>query len=129
MNRVGPNSNSMKRVVTSANPSGGEHSDEHEHLEGISEKNSRSNSEDSLKNPNRNITRRSPDPADLGGNQHDPTKTYNLVEIFDILPTAFLLTPTMASEMNRFKKCFSDLHIGKGLSMYESVPEKHCKNN
>ena len=31
--------------------------------------------------------------------------------------------------MDRFKRCFSDLHFGKGLSIYESMPEKHCKNN
>jgi hypothetical protein len=53
----------------------------------------------------------------------------NLVEVFDILPTAFILNLSMSSEMRNFKKCFSDLHIGKGLSLYENVPEKHCKNN
>ena len=53
----------------------------------------------------------------------------NLVEIFDILPTAFLLTPSMGSEMMWFKKRFSDLHIGKGIALNENIPEKHCKNN
>jgi len=54
----------------------------------------------------------------------------DLVEVFDILPTAFLLTVGRhASEMNKFKIRFSDLHIGKGLSQNENVPEKHCKNN
>jgi len=31
--------------------------------------------------------------------------------------------------MKEFKKRFSDIHIGKGLSMAEHIPEKHCKNN
>jgi hypothetical protein len=35
-----------------------------------------------------------------------------LISICDILPTAFILTPTMQSEMMKFKKRFSDLHIG-----------------
>jgi hypothetical protein len=56
-------------------------------------------------------------------------KTENLVELFDILPTAFLLNPKAASEMSHFKRCFSDLHIGKGLSLFVSVPEKHCLQN
>jgi hypothetical protein len=60
--------------------------------------------------------------ADLIGNN-------NLVEVFDILPTAFILNMSTTSDMVKFKKCFSDLHIGKGLSMYERVPEKHCRNN
>lgn len=47
----------------------------------------------------------------------------------DILPTAFLLTASSASDMNRFKKRFSEIHIGKGLSKVESIPEKHCKLN
>jgi hypothetical protein len=51
--------------------------------------------------------------------------------MFDILPTAFLLTPTQAHKSNfkEFKKRFSDIHIGKGLSLTENIPEKHCKNN
>ena len=53
----------------------------------------------------------------------------NLVEVHDILPTAFILTPTSASDMNKFKKRFSDIHIGKGLCVGENLPEKHCKNN
>jgi hypothetical protein len=31
--------------------------------------------------------------------------------------------------MNRFKKRFSDIAIGKGLCLAENLPEKHCKNN
>jgi len=46
----------------------------------------------------------------------------------DILPTCYLLTPSSGSE-NKFKKRFSDIHIGKGLCIGENVPEKHCKNN
>jgi hypothetical protein len=53
------------------------------------------------------------------------------VELTDILPSAFILTPSQASQsdMNKFKKRFSDIHIGKGMSMSENLPEKHCKNN
>lgn len=53
----------------------------------------------------------------------------NLVEIHDILPTCFILNPTSTSEMLRFKKRFSDLHICKGMCAYENIPEKHCVNN
>lgn len=53
----------------------------------------------------------------------------DLIEVFDILPTAFLLNPKQASELNRFKKRFSDLHIGKGICCNEHVPDKHCRNN
>jgi hypothetical protein len=138
MNRVSPHHtlkvgpSSIATSVT-AKPIGDEHSNDQ--LQNISEKNSRSNSQDSLKQSTRKMQRRSPEPMDLGSsmkidaNIGDLIRTQNLVEVFDILPTAFLLNPKMASEMNRFKKCFADLHIGKGLSMYESIPEKHCKNN
>jgi len=64
--------------------------------------------------------------AKIDGQIGDLIKTENLVELFDILPTAFLLNPKAASEMSHFKRCFSDLHIGKGLSLFVSVPEKHC---
>lgn len=50
-----------------------------------------------------------------------------LVEMFDILPTAYLLTPNSKCEMTYFKQRFTDLHIGKGLSLGENMPEKHCK--
>jgi len=43
----------------------------------------------------------------------------------DILPTCFLVP----NDMTRFKKRFSDIHIGKGLSLGENIPEKHCKKN
>lgn len=59
----------------------------------------------------------------------DLIKDNNLVEMHDILPTAFLLTASSASDMRRFKKRFSDIHIGKGLSLNENLPEKHCLNN
>ena len=52
-----------------------------------------------------------------------------LVQMYDILPTAYLLTPKNASDLNKFKKRFSDIHIGHGLSIGENIPEKHCKNN
>jgi hypothetical protein len=35
----------------------------------------------------------------------------------------------MASETDRFKRQYTDLHIGNGFSINENVPEKHCKNN
>ena len=61
---------------------------------------------------------------------HDLLQHNDLVEEFDILPTAFLLTAgRRASDQNKFKIRFSDIHIGKGLSQNENVPEKHCKNN
>lgn len=53
----------------------------------------------------------------------------DLIEMHDILPTAFLLTPSSASDMNRFKKRFSEIHIGKGVSKHEGIPEKHCRSN
>jgi hypothetical protein len=56
-------------------------------------------------------------------------KNNNLVELHDILPTAFVLTPNIHSEMTHFKKRFSELHIGKGLALSDNTPEKHCKNN
>jgi hypothetical protein len=45
----------------------------------------------------------SPEPMDLGGsmkidsNIGDLTKQQNILEVFDILPTAFLLTPKKGS--------------------------------
>jgi len=47
----------------------------------------------------------------------------------DILPTAFLLAPNKKSDMKQFRNRFQDIHIGKGMSVREDVPEKHCKNN
>ena len=53
----------------------------------------------------------------------------NLVEMFDILPTAFILSKTQANDWKAFKKRFSDIHIGKGMCPAENVPAKHCANN
>jgi hypothetical protein len=53
----------------------------------------------------------------------------NLTEMHDIMATSFLLTPSSASDILRFKKRFSDIHIGKGLCAVENVPEKHCHKN
>lgn len=47
----------------------------------------------------------------------------------DILPTAFLLSSSSANDLVKFRKRFSDIHIGKGLCSIECLPEKHCKNN
>jgi hypothetical protein len=56
---------------------------------------------------------------------------HNLIEMHDILPTAFLLTPSQGhhSDLTKFRKRFSEIQIGKGMSLVENVPEKHCKNN
>ena len=51
----------------------------------------------------------------------------NLIEAFDVLPTAFILTPSLhQSDMMKFKSRFSEIHMGKGLSVSENCPEKHC---
>ena len=52
-----------------------------------------------------------------------------LVEIFDIIPTAFCLNKSSASDMKAFKKRFSEMHIGKGLVERENMPDKHCNHN
>ena len=49
--------------------------------------------------------------------------------MFDIIPTAYVLNVSFASEINKFKRRFSDIHFGKGLCEYENTPEKHCLNN
>lgn len=51
--------------LNSNNVSRGERSTDK--LHNISEKNSRSNSQDSLKNANKKVSRRSPDPTDFAG--------------------------------------------------------------
>ena len=53
----------------------------------------------------------------------------NLVEMFDIIPTAFILNKSQANDWKAFKKRFSDIHIGKGLCPAENVPAKHCAHN
>lgn len=130
--------------TSSTNPSGGGNSDKERKsdqgpLKNISEKNS--SRSDSLNENLGGNGRRSPEPNAgtiekfVGGSSKidseiaDLIKTNSLVEVFDILPTCFLLNLSMANDMKNFKKCFSDLHIGKGLSLYENVPEKHCRNN
>lgn len=59
--------------------------------------------------------------ADIKENYH--------IEVFDVLPTAYILNPTMSSEIKAFKKRFSDLHIGHGMYPLENIPEKHCIKN
>lgn len=146
--KVSASTSANGAFLNSTNPSGGGNSDkgkksDHDLLKNISEKNSsRSESRGSLgRNLNNGTGRRSPEPnagasgALVGGSSRveeelaDLIKRNSLVEVFDILPTAFVLNLSMASEMMRFKKCFSDLHIGKGLSLNSNIPEKHCKNN
>lgn len=73
--------------------------------------------------------------VDMGGSQvidqeiSDLIANNNLIEMHDILPTAFLLSSSIANDLAKFRKRFSDIHIGKGMCSFENVPEKHCKKN
>ena len=58
---------------------------------------------------------------------HELIKTGNLVELNDILPTAFILSASQSNDMARFKRRFGEIHVGKGMCTQENVPEKHCK--
>jgi hypothetical protein len=49
--------------------------------------------------------------------------------MYDILPTAFIMSLSQSNDLKRFKSRFSDIHIGKGMCLQENVPEKHCKKN
>lgn len=46
--------------------------------------------------------------------------------MYDILPTAFIMSLSQSNDLKRFKSRFSDIHIGKGMCLQENVPEKHC---
>ena len=58
-------------------------------------------------------------------------KDGNLIELHDVLPTAFILAAQSgsANDMKRFKTRYTDIHIGKGLCLHENMPEKHCLKN
>ena len=52
-----------------------------------------------------------------------------LIEIFDIIPTAFCLMKTSATEHKAFRKRFAEMHMSKGMVSNECMPEKHCSHN
>ena len=65
----------------------------------------------------------------IEGEIADLIREENLVEMFDIIPTAFVLSKAQANDWKAFKKRFSDIHICKGLCPAENVPGKHCQHN
>ena len=48
---------------------------------------------------------------------HELIQNNNLVEMYDILPTVFVLSASHSNDMTRFKKRFSEIHIGKGMCL------------
>jgi hypothetical protein len=51
------------------------------------------------------------------------------VEAFDVTPTTYIVSWTLAVDYNNFCKRFKALQIGQGMCKEESMPAKHCKNN
>eukprot|EP00347_Sterkiella_histriomuscorum_P023182 403335638 len=60
----------------------------------------------------------------------DQHPNQELTEIFDIVPTTFIMSSQYkTTDMYRFIKRFSDLSVNEGLSLKENMPAKHCMKN
>ena len=66
---------------------------------------------------------------DVNDEVRDLIKNDLLIQEFDIHPTAFYVSKSLARDWVKFCKRFNEIQTNQGFSHHEKMPAKHCLKN